>query len=83
MKEFIEVDYQSQWEEGYCDSKAKLNLRTGEVYDIEDSNEGEDFECHERDVIFSADETEVLVEDINGFDYAIDTRDLYLFTSSN
>jgi len=77
--EFIEVDYQSQWEEGLCDSKAKLNLRTGEVFDIEDSNCGEDFEFHLRDVIFTKDGTEVIVEDFNGFDYAIDTQDIYLF----
>jgi hypothetical protein len=76
----MEVEYQSQWEEGFCDSKAKLDLKTGEVFDIEDSNVGEDFELHLRDVIFTTNGTEVLVEDFNDFDYAIDTRDIYLFS---
>ena len=80
MKSIIEVEYQSQWEEGFCDSKAKLDLKTGEVFDIEDSNVGEDFELHLRDVIFTTNGTEVLVEDFNDFDYAIDTRDIYLFS---
>jgi len=77
--EFIEVDYRSVWEEGVCDSTAKLNIKTGEVFDITDSECGEDFEFHIEDVIFTKNDIEVLVEDFNDFDYAIDPQDIYLF----
>lgn len=41
----ISVKFNSNWEEGTVTTDAKLDLITGEVIDIETSNDGEDFEC--------------------------------------
>jgi len=82
VEKSIRVDYQSRWMEGFCDSVAMLNLSTGEVFDIEDSGEGAGYECHERDVIFTKDGTEILVEEQNGYTYAICMEDVHLFTEN-
>ena len=38
------VEYRSVWEEGVVSTYAQLNLNTGEVTDIETSDEGENYE---------------------------------------
>jgi len=75
-----EVVYNSVWEEGVVETRAKLNLKTGEVFDIDISTEGDNYGLHINDVILTLDyRQESYVEQKNGFDYAIDTQDIYLF----
>ena len=84
MKENIKtVVYQSIWKEGVVETMAKLNLRTGKVFDIEVSDDEESpyYGIHDKDIIFTPDYEEVNVEpDLNGVEYAIDIQDLYLFS---
>lgn len=39
------VDFESVWDDGTISTKAVLNLQTGEVINIETSDEGDNFEC--------------------------------------
>ncbi len=44
MTKVLPVQFISSWNEGDVETPAKLNLETGEVFDIEKSNDGEDYE---------------------------------------
>lgn len=75
----VKVLYVSRWEEGNVETEALLNLETGEVYDIESSDEGAEYEYHIEDVIQIAVNGEVVTFNINEdteFSYAIDEADL-------
>ena len=66
-KSWINVTYRSEWEEGVVDTEAKLNLDTGEIFDIETSDEGSDYEIHIRDLIYYTDNKDI------SFEYAVET----------
>jgi hypothetical protein len=38
------VEYESVWDEGTVTTQATLNLQTGEITDIQTSDDGEDYE---------------------------------------
>lgn len=78
---FVNVTYRSCWAEGIVDTSAKINLETGEIVDIESSEEGINYEFHEQDCVYFTnnidDGLEMIVEnDLNGFMYAITLEDL-------
>jgi len=80
----LKVIYKSVWEEGIVETSAKLNLETGEIFDIESSNDGfsEHFEFHEYDIISSEDGlfAEALVcQNCGKYDYSISEEDLRKF----
>lgn len=80
-KSWINVTYRSEWEEGVVDTEAKLNLDTGEIFDIETSNEGADYEIHIRDLIYYTDNKDISFEysvetDSPFYNYCIDSDDL-------
>lgn len=72
----IEVDYVSTWEEGTIETKAKLDLRTGEVTDIESSDEGQHYENLISEKIRYRDRDYFIENDERMLDYSIDKDDL-------
>ncbi len=69
--DFIPVIYQSVWEEGVVETNAEFNVKTGEIRNIEASDEGSDFESLVEENIVSHDGQYVAEVDTenNKFDY--------------
>ena len=71
MTHTIEVGYRSIWEEGEITTKATLDLETGEVRDIETSEEGAKWKHHSYDEIIVAEKGYMVVDDDGVFPYSI------------
>lgn len=73
------VHYISFWEEGIVITSANLNLETGEITDIEASDEGQEYEHHKYDEItleLAGAEFTYVVETDGEFEYGITAVDL-------
>lgn len=77
--DFIPVVYQSVWEEGIVETNAEFNVKTGEIRNIELSDEGMDFESLIEENIVSHDGkyvAEVDTENAN-FEYHASPTEFY------
>ena len=78
----VDVIYQSHWEEGIVETTAKLDIKTGEVFDIEisDDEEVSEYEFHLFDIILDKNykNSSDVIDCSDGF-YAIAKKDIKLF----
>ncbi len=71
MNNIINAVFQSIWVEGVVETDCKLNLDTGEIFDIEKSDEGMDYEYYEYSYLIYKGEA-YAVDEFDKFDYYLD-----------
>ena len=73
MNNIINAIFETVWHEGTIETDCKLDLDTGEIFDIKKSKDGYDYEYYlESNLIY--DNNSYAVDEFGGYKYCLDTN---------
>lgn len=74
MKNTVNAIFQTVWSEGIIETDCKLDLGTGEIFDIDVSDDGSDFEHLIDSFLIFEDEAYGISDDSDEFEYYLEAN---------